>query len=204
MESTYRVDAADELATRTATAICERLRALKARGVQVRALDAGRIRVVSREDARSIATADFVARPVSFHFYDWEPNVLGGRGPDRPSPGSRALYDAAVVASRSKPRAEATDVPPDGPSDEVVRRFGGDRSKVNAYYDRRNDTRGTAYYVFGHDRRPLRSDGKALPPGSLPRLAARPTAPSRDEVPAGGTGGPGPTGGARRPGGVPA
>ena len=169
VEFTYSVDPAkpgeSADARRTAAVVCERVRVVKAEGVQVRALSTRRVRVVARDDERSLATADFVARPVAFQFYDWEPNVLGERGPDRPFTGPRALYEATVLASKSKPKAEATDLPS----------------------DRGNDTSGTKYYVFNAERRPLRSDGKPLPPGALPRLAERPAAPSRSAVPAGGT-----------------
>jgi preprotein translocase subunit SecD len=62
-------------------------------------------------------------------FYDWEPNLLP---PKQVQPTLR-LFDAARSASRQKPRAEAVDAPD----------------------DRRNDTAGVKYYVFGRDRLPL-------------------------------------------------
>ena len=60
-------------------------------------------------------------------FYDWEPNVLGDRGPDSPYSGTRGLFEAAEVASNAEPKAEADDVPPDS-----------DLSPEEA--DRQNDT----------------------------------------------------------------
>ncbi len=97
-----------------------------------------------------------VGTTAQLQFYDWEANVLGGRGPDQPYSGSRALWEAVRVASRQKPRAEPTDVPPEGVSPAVRRRFGGDRRKILEYYDRRNDSAKARYYLFGPDRRLLR------------------------------------------------
>src|ERR687898_542935 len=43
-----------------------------------------------------------VGTTAQLQFYDWEPNVLGDRGPDSPFSGSRALFDAVELASESK------------------------------------------------------------------------------------------------------
>src|SRR5919199_621685 len=56
-----------------------------------------------------------VGTTAQLQFYDWEPNVLGSRGPGAPYAGPTALYDAVKVAARQKPKAEPTDVPPGGP-----------------------------------------------------------------------------------------
>ena len=53
-----------------------------------------------------------VGSTAQLQFYDWEPNVLGNRGPDMPYAGSKALYDAAEFAQKQKPKAEKIDVPP--------------------------------------------------------------------------------------------
>src|SRR5918997_5509923 len=45
-----------------------------------------------------------VGTTAQLQFYDWEPNILGDRGPDSPFAGSRALYDAVQLASKSKPK----------------------------------------------------------------------------------------------------
>src|SRR5215210_4873728 len=59
-----------------------------------------------------------VGTTAQLQFYDWEPNVLGTRGPEAPFSGSKALYQAVEVASKEKPRAEASDIPPDGANPE--------------------------------------------------------------------------------------
>ncbi len=94
-----------------------------------------------------------VGTTAQLQFYDWEPNVLGDRGPDAPYAGSKGLYQAVLVASKAKPKAEATDIPPGGPSEEIERRFGGDKQKIQAFYDKRNDTSKDKFYLFNADRR---------------------------------------------------
>ena len=122
---------------------------------------------VSLPDVKNAQRAkEQVGTTAQLQFYDWEPNVLGGRGPNAPYSGSTALYQAALVASKSKPRAEPTDIPPDGPSKEVERRLHGNKKVIEAYYDRRNDTSTTKYYLFGPDHRPLGDNGKPLKPGT--------------------------------------
>ena len=41
-----------------------------------------------------------VGSTAQLQFYDWEPNVLGPRGPNVPYAGSKALYDAVEVATK--------------------------------------------------------------------------------------------------------
>ncbi|MFN2616560.1 MAG: protein translocase subunit SecD [Thermoleophilaceae bacterium] len=94
-----------------------------------------------------------VGTTAQLQFYDWEPNVLGSRGPGAPYAGAHALYEAVQVASKQKPRAEATDIPPDEPTKAVERRFHGDRKQIEAYYDRKNDTATDKYYLFTSDQR---------------------------------------------------
>ncbi|MFL5866697.1 MAG: protein translocase subunit SecD, partial [Thermoleophilaceae bacterium] len=122
---------------------------------------------VSLPDVKNAQRAkEQVGTTAQLQFYDWEPNVLGNRGPDAPYTGSTSLFQAAVVASKSKPRAEPTDIPSGGPSKDVVRRFHGDQKKIQQYYDRRNDTSTTKYYLFGPDHRPLGDNGRPLKPGT--------------------------------------
>ena len=85
---------------------------------------------------------DQVGSTAQLQFYDWEPNVLGDRGPDSPFAGPDALYDAVSLASKSKPKAERTDVPPDS-----------NESPKQA--DRRNDTAKARYYLFDADKKLL-------------------------------------------------
>jgi SecD/SecF fusion protein len=93
-----------------------------------------------------------VGTTAQLQFYDWEPNVLGTQGPDAPFAGRTSLYDAVEVASEQEPRAEPTDIPPDGASEEVERRFDGDQKKIQQYYDERNDSHSGRYYLFGPDK----------------------------------------------------
>jgi SecD/SecF fusion protein len=88
---------------------------------------------------------DQVGSTAQLQFYDWEPNVLGDRGPDVPYAGSKALYDAVEVATKQEPKVEKIDVPP-----------GSDLSPQEA--DRQNDTIGDQYYLFGPDRFPIGPD----------------------------------------------
>ncbi len=95
---------------------------------------------------------DQVGSTAQLQFYDWEPNVLGDRGPDAPYAGSKALYEAVDVASKQKPKAEKDDVPP-----------GSDESPQEA--DRNNDSTRDQYYLFGPDRLPIGPDKQPLREG---------------------------------------
>src|SRR5688572_19963575 len=95
---------------------------------------------------------DQVGSTAQLQFYDWEPNVLGDRGPDVPYAGSKALYDAVEVATKQKPKAEKLDVPP-----------GSDLTPQEA--DRQNDTTRDQYYLFGPDRYPIGPDKQPLREG---------------------------------------
>ena len=95
---------------------------------------------------------DQVGSTAQLQFYDWEPNVLGDRGPDVPYAGSKALYDAVEVATKQEPKAEQADVPP-----------GSDLSPAEA--DKQNDTIGDQYYLFGPDRFPIGPDKQPLREG---------------------------------------
>lgn len=81
-----------------------------------------------------------VGTTAQLQFYDWEPNILGGRGPDQPYSGTTALFDAVQVAADAEPRAEQTDIQPDSPE-------GATREEA----DRQNDTARDQYYLFGPD-----------------------------------------------------
>jgi SecD/SecF fusion protein len=92
-----------------------------------------------------------VGTTAQLQFYDWEPNVLGDRGPDAPFSGSTALYKAVQIASKAKPKAEAIDLPPDAPE-------GLTRERA----DRQNDTSRAKYFLFGPDKRPIGPNGKPV------------------------------------------
>jgi len=93
-----------------------------------------------------------VGTTAQLQFYDWEPNVLGGQGPDAPYAGRTSLYEAVEVAAEQEPRAEETDIPPGGAEEAIVERFDGDQRQIRRYYDRRNDTHQGRYYLFGPDQ----------------------------------------------------
>ncbi len=94
-----------------------------------------------------------VGTTAQLQFYDFEPNVLGERGPNDPFRGSKALYEAVQAASKAKGKPEATDVPPGGASKEVEERFGGDKEQIQEFYDLDNDSGGDKLYLFGPDER---------------------------------------------------
>jgi SecD/SecF fusion protein len=85
-----------------------------------------------------------VGTTAQLQFYDWEPNVYGD--PNQPV---ISLLSAVETASKQTPRAEPTDIPPDGVEPEIEERFGGDEQKIQEHYDRQNDTGGDQYYLFG-------------------------------------------------------
>jgi SecD/SecF fusion protein len=83
-----------------------------------------------------------VGTTAQLQFYDWEENVLpASRDPDSPFTGTNAQYEAAEVAARQKPRAEATDVPPSGAA-----------GRSREYWDGKNDTANEKFYLFGPDK----------------------------------------------------
>src|SRR6478672_11712870 len=79
-----------------------------------------------------------VGTTAQLQFYDWEPNLLP---PNQANP-TLSIFTAVQTASKQKPRAEPTDIPPGGPSAAVKQRFGNDQKKIEEYYDRQNDTVG--------------------------------------------------------------
>ncbi|MGI8660566.1 MAG: protein translocase subunit SecD, partial [Thermoleophilaceae bacterium] len=81
-----------------------------------------------------------VGTTAQLQFYDWEPNVLGDRGPDAPFAGTSALFDAVEVASDAKPKAERNDIPPGAPDD-----------LTREQADRQNDSSKAKLYLFGPD-----------------------------------------------------
>src|SRR3954449_2702679 len=101
-----------------------------------------------------------VGTTAQLQFYDWEPNLLP---PGQQNP-TLSLFTAVDTASKQKPRAEPTDIPPGGASDAVKKQFGGDQKKIEEYYDRQNDTAGDKYYLFGPGNGVTR---KLLRPGQV-------------------------------------
>ena len=120
-------------------AMCERARAL---GVAVEIHRRGADQVEVEVDSGRLQELDAVTAPGQLSFYDWEPNVVGGDAP------LNDIARAIGVAARARPRAEETDLPPDGPSDVVASRLGGDARKIREYYDVQNDSTGERYYLL--------------------------------------------------------
>jgi SecD/SecF fusion protein len=87
-----------------------------------------------------------VGTTAQLQFYDWEPNIVGPNGqPGTGDPGPQGrlngLYAAVQLASKGKPKAEKSDIPPDA---------GDDVTPEEA--DRANDTARDRFYLFGPDR----------------------------------------------------
>src|SRR5436190_6278184 len=137
---------------RTVQLLCERGRGkASVHRVGTDQIEVGSEQRPGAPDPRSIAASHTLA------FYDWEPNLLP---PDQAQP-ALSIFTAVETASRQKPRAEATDIPPGG------------RSGATGYYDRQNDTAGDKYYVFG----PGRGVGRRLiPPGQVGPTTAQQSA----------------------------
>jgi SecD/SecF fusion protein len=101
-----------------------------------------------------------VGSTAQLQFYDWEPNIYEGDNKlvnendaaNNPAPNSPifSLYQAVLRASKSLPRAEASDIPPGGPDPKVSQQFGGNQQQIQQYYDLKNDTTNSdQYYLFG-------------------------------------------------------
>jgi SecD/SecF fusion protein len=102
-------------------------------------------------DVKNAARAEEqVGTTAQLQFYDWEPNLIGNEAP------LNSFYEAVTLAAQAKPRAEDVDIPPGGPSDEIEKRFGGDKQKIREFYDRQNDSVGDKYYLFDSKNRLIR------------------------------------------------
>src|SRR5204863_4635699 len=98
-----------------------------------------------------------VGTTAQLQFYDWEPNLIGPNGkyllPDPPNdsqlinsnPLILGLLPAVEAASKAQPKVEPTDIPPGGPSKQVVQLYHGNQQLIQQYYDRKNDTAGAKY-----------------------------------------------------------
>jgi SecD/SecF fusion protein len=99
----YRVGGDD--ARGTAARVCRRLRTLGAPRAEVSAMGGDRIRIVVPDTASGRAAVDAAVGAPSLGFHDWEPNVLGRRGPAAPFAGATALLDAVETTSAPRRRA---------------------------------------------------------------------------------------------------
>jgi SecD/SecF fusion protein len=105
-----------------------------------------------------------VGTTAQLQFYDWEPNLL----PSTQRNPTLSIFTAVQTASKQKPKAEAVDVPPGGPSAAVKKQFGNDQKKIEEYYDGKNDTAGDKYYLFGPGNGVAR---KLIAPGQVGQQA---------------------------------
>jgi SecD/SecF fusion protein len=99
----YRAGGDD--ASGTAARVCTRLRTLGAPRAEVSAVGGDRIRIVVPDAANARAAVDAAVGAPSLGFHDWEPNVLGRRGPAAPFAGATALFDAVETAAAPRRRA---------------------------------------------------------------------------------------------------
>lgn len=109
VELRYRVESSPTMPgsfKETRSALCSRIDKLRLTSVQVR--QAGPDLVV-RAPRRLARDAELAATAGELRFYDWEPNVVGRRGPDVPFSGRTSLFQAVQKASKMSPSAESTD-----------------------------------------------------------------------------------------------
>lgn len=92
----YKAAAAD--APRSARRLCSRLRGLGSDRFQINTTGARGVRVVAQDTDAARAALRTAVEGTSFHIYDWEPNVLGPRGPAAPFAGGSARADAQALA----------------------------------------------------------------------------------------------------------
>jgi SecD/SecF fusion protein len=103
-----------------------------------------------------------VGTTAQLQFYDWEPNVYGN--PNQPF---NDFAEAVTVTQDTKPRAEDTDIPPGGASDEIEQRFGDNKQAIRQHYDRQNDSIADKYYVFDAKNVLIRPGGVGAEEGDL-------------------------------------
>jgi len=126
----------------TAEVICGRASRGDYDDAAVKAIDATH---VALEIPRERGAAESLLSPFELRFYDWEANVFSD--PSRGGPGPTAfsgLFPAVEFAAKQKPRAEDEDVPP------------GLVGADNREYDRRNDSTGDQFFLFGPGEGPTR------------------------------------------------
>ena len=154
VELRYRVESSPTMPgsfERTRSALCSRVDKLRLTSVQVSRSGPD---LVVRAPRRLAQDAELAAEVEDLRFYDWEPNVVGRRGPELPFAGRTSLFQAVQRASRMSPRAEATDI-----------REGAADTPSAAEADRLNDSSEARFYLFAGDGRFIA--GPAANRGSL-------------------------------------
>ena len=130
VELTYRVSGGD--AGTTAGRLCRRLLAFESARFEVGRLGTDRIRVVGSGAAASRAAVDAALEGSSLRIYDWEPNVLGHRGPAAPFAGASARSGARALASRAESSSKPVAIVED-------RRLPGQPPQLRRYFVIRDD-----------------------------------------------------------------
>lgn len=126
----------------TIEVMCERARALGARGSRIRSVRRSRIVVRLGPGPGASQTAVALGIPARLAFYDWDANVIGN--PDQPL---ADLARAVRRAEAAEPSAEDADLPATGAEQSTIDRYGGDQERIRRFYDRRNDATGATYYA---------------------------------------------------------
>src|SRR5947209_817853 len=111
-----------------------------------------------------------VGSVAKLQFYDWEKDLLSGN----PNQGIIGLFPAVSLAAKQHDKVEATDVPPGGPDKRVAAALNNNQAAIQSYYDKKNDTSGNKFYLFGpgsSTARPIIRPGTASTGGGAQKFA---------------------------------
>jgi SecD/SecF fusion protein len=111
-----------------------------------------------------------VGSVAKLQFYDWEKDLLSGN----PNQGIIGLFPAVQLASKKQDKPEPTDIPPRGPDKRVAAALHNDQAAIQRYYDKKNDTSGNKFYLFGPGSsfsRPIIRPGTASTGGGTQKFA---------------------------------
>jgi preprotein translocase subunit SecD len=165
VRATVTQDVTEEAMEDTVRGLCERASRFGRDDVMITREGSDRIKVGSAKPlgpplARNLGSSG------RLQILDWEANL---RPADQDSP-TLSLFQSVDAAADQTPAAEPADVPPGGPSQAVVDRYGGNTDEIEEHYDRQNDATGDRYYLFGPGRagarRPLGPGGAAVSPAA--------------------------------------
>jgi SecD/SecF fusion protein len=111
-----------------------------------------------------------VGSVAKLQFYDWEKDLLSGN----PNTGMIGLFPAVSFAAKQHDKVEATDIPAGGPDKQVAQSLHNDQAALQRYYDKKNDTSGNKFYLFGPGTsasRPIIRPGTASTGGGAQKFA---------------------------------